>query len=98
MLGASFFVLYGMVYTFVSMMGSQAVQLASIETLRGEAFVGAADKAMAPAAEGISSTYPATQQAASLGQGFSPETQLALFLAIVVVSLVVGFLIAKAKR
>lgn len=95
-LAVSIFALCGMVYSFLSMAGSQAGLLASAAMPRGEAFVGAAKDVAVPAAEGIiSGAEAAAEQGIHTALAFSPETQITLLFGIVAVSIVAGFLIAR---
>ncbi len=95
-LAVSIFALCGMVYSFLSMAGSQAGLLASVAMPRGEAFVSEAGKVAAPVLEdAIGGGEAAAEQGIQAALAFSPEAQAALLLGIVAVSIVAGFLIAR---
>jgi DNA-binding transcriptional ArsR family regulator len=95
-LAVSIFALCGMVYSFLSMAGSQAGLLASVAMPTGETFVGTAKDSTIPASKGaIGGAEAAAEQAIQASLAFSPETQIAMLFGIVTVSIVAGFLIAR---
>lgn len=98
-LAVSIFALVGMMYSFLSMLGSQATLFAANALPSGEVFIGAGEKA-AEAAPGLDySAGIAEEQSLWVGQAFFPDAQaIALLLAIVAVALLAGFLIAKAGK
>ena len=98
-LAVSVFALVGMMYSFLSMLGSQAMVFAANSLPRGEAFIGAADKA-AEAAPGLDySTGVVEEQTVWIGQTLFPDQYvIAFLLAIVAVALLAGFLIAKTRK
>jgi DNA-binding transcriptional ArsR family regulator len=98
-LAVSIFALVGMLYSFLSMLGSQAMLYAADAMPRGEAFIGAADKAAEVAPSAGYAEEIVEGATVSAGQAFFPDMQVIVFLlTIVVVSLITGFFVAKAKR
>lgn len=98
-LAVSIFALVGMMYSFLSMLGSQAMLFAANAMPRGEAFIGAADKAAEAAPSAGYAEEIAEGAAVSAGQALFPDMQaIAFLLAIVAVALLAGFFIAKTRK
>jgi len=103
-LAVSVFALVGMLYSFVSAIGIQAVMATGS---RGEAFIGVAENvaeggAIAGASESIAApamdgAAKVLEQEAAAVVPLQPEL-MALLLAIVAVSMIAGFFAARAKR
>jgi len=108
-LGISIFALVGMIYSFVSVLGSQA-SFAESEA-RGQAFIGALDKAAVPSAGeaatkvaewGVEPAAEAIANGAAVPQataGLPFEVQmLFLLFGIAAIAVIAGFFIARTKR
>ena len=98
-LGATALALVGLLYSFISMLGSNAMNLVA-RNATGEAFIAKSgeDTLAGAQASGAQQAPQALAEAASVSiPAISPEI-VALLMAIVAASLVAGFLMAKARK
>ena len=98
-LGVTAVALVGLLYSFISMLGANAMNLAA-RNAAGEAFIAKSGEDMVAGVQASAAQQAplALAETASAGvPAISPE-MVALLMAIVAVSLVAGFLIAKARN
>ena len=98
-LGATAVALVGLLYSFISMLGANAMNLVA-RNAAGEAFIEkSAEGVLAGTQASAAQQAPqALAEAASAGVPVISPEMVALLMAIVAASLVAGFIIAKAKK